>query len=114
MDFKLIKQINEQLQGEPEVDPIEKIIAEVNAQYDRNMEEEIERIVDYNAEFFFGTRWSEGQIRARVGDELEQLEYSPEEIQKLVPEITSMIIKRILRQGDRELDRMERDKSDFM
>lgn len=38
-----------------------------------------------------GASMSDDVLRDNIGDELEQLEYSPEEVEKMVPQIVAMI-----------------------
>lgn len=68
----LIKQVNEALE-------------------DEQAEKDVNRLVDYYLELKFA---NSDHIRELAGDDLEMLEYSPEEIEKLVPKIVDMVAEK--------------------
>jgi hypothetical protein len=106
MKISLIKQLNEMVR---EKDPFEKALQEAGIELDMGdgssvdlddvttgdeefefgTDEELQRIADHWQEA--GVDLSDDEIRDAVGDELEQLEYSPEEIASSIDTVMSML-----------------------
>lgn len=116
-DIKLIKELNEMIR---EKDEFERALEESGIEFDMGdgeteefddvngerpaygpdsvgSDEELERIADHWREE--GAEMEDDELRGAIGDELEQLEYSPEEISDSIDRVMSM-----LGRGDDEMD----------
>ncbi len=82
--MELLKDINNSIKIK---DPVELVLEEVNSSMAKR---DVERLVKYWKENMKGM--STDELREAIGDELEQLEYSPEEVEKMVPKILKMVI----------------------
>lgn len=124
-DIKLIKELNEMIR---EKDEFERALAESGIEFDMGdggseelsdvngggeygpetvgSDEELQRIADHWQEE--GADMEDDQLRDAIGDELEQLEYSPEEISSGIDRVMSMLG----RGDDDEYDDDEYDEPD--
>lgn len=98
-NIKLIKELNESLR---ELDPFEKALKEAGIEFDlgndaedetldfeNGSDDEITRIADHWREE--GADMTDDELRDAIGDELEQIEYSPEEISDGIDRVMSML-----------------------
>lgn len=98
-NISLIKELNESLR---ELDPFEKALKEAGIEFDlgdggedetldfeAGSDDELTRIADHWREE--GADMSDDELRDAIGDELEQLEYSPEEISSGIDSVMSML-----------------------
>ncbi len=98
MDISLIKQLNESIR---EKDDYEKALEEAGIEFDLGDEgseemdfqnggdDELSRIADHWREQ--GADMDDDQLRDAIGDDLEQLEYSPEEISTGIDKVMDML-----------------------
>ena len=85
--MKLIKSLNKQFTVK---DPVELAFESVE-----NSESEISRIAEYWRDMVNERpEMDEQELMAGIGDDLEQLEYSPEEINRMVPKVMRMVLGR--------------------
>lgn len=115
-DIPLIKQMNESIRDK---DEFEKALDEAGiefdmgdgeteelpngGEFDNGSDDELQRIADHwEAE---GAEMSDDELRDAIGDDLEQLEYSPEEISDGIDQVMSMLGRG---EGDMEPDVDER------
>lgn len=98
--MELIKSLNEQFKVK---DPVELAFESV-----ANPESDMARIAEYWRDILVGKpedfgiqhpnaapdQMGEEQLQAGIGDDLEQLEYSPEEVNRMVPQVMRMILER--------------------
>ena len=97
--MELIKKLNEQFKVK---DPVELAFESV-----ANPESDMARIAEYVIDFLTGKpedfgisdlgtpdQMGEEQLRTMIGDDLEQLEYSPEDINRMVPQVMRMVLER--------------------
>lgn len=66
-----------------------KSINEMAAMHQPNVREEMQRIAEYWREH--GNDMDEMQIREAIAMDLEQLEYSPQQVEEMVPQIMQML-----------------------
>lgn len=62
-----------------------KSINEMAAMHQPNVKEEMQRIAEYWREH--GQDMDEAQVREAIAMDLEQLEYSPQQVEEMVPQI---------------------------
>lgn len=106
-NITLIKQLNDSI---GEIDPVKKALLELGdvpsdvgmddgttgdfvdgepADVSVNVDDELQRIADYWKSA--GDALSDDELRDAVGNDLEQLEYSPEEVEQYLPQVLQMI-----------------------
>lgn len=106
MDIELIKQMNDKVRVKSDA---ERALEEAGIEfdlgpeeppmddYDNGGDEELERIADHWREE--GAEMEDDDLRDAIGDDLEQLEYSPEEMPDAIDEVMS-----ILGRGEEEMN----------
>lgn len=103
-NITLIKQLNDSI---GEIDPVKKALLELGdvpsgvdvgddqfgseepADVSVNVDDELQRIADYWKSA--GDALSDDELRDAVGNDLEQLEYSPEEVEQYLPQVLQII-----------------------
>lgn len=94
-NFSLIKKINESVR---DTDPVDVAIAEA----DRKMTDELERIVNHYVEQCVEDDCTvdENEIRELIATDLEMLEYSPSEVERVVPHMVTLVKERVRKAAD--------------
>lgn len=86
--MELIRKLNEQFKVK---DPVELALESV-----ANPQRDMARIADYWREKIEmdSTDPDEQMLIDAIGDDLEQLEYSPEDVERMVPQVMQMVLGR--------------------